>query len=201
MDIEGTFAEAKAAADEGRAKDALGLLAELLRHEVGYEPAHELVFELLHEASQNLELIEFYRDLLKEKLDDPDLTIYLSRAYAQGGKDSLAVLQLQKILKKDPSPKAYAELARTYGRMNKIRMALEAINSAIAADPSYGVAHRERVRLLTASGEKDEAAVHAVDSLSCPEIDPETRAWLETADAFLEAGHNPPDRLLQNGKA
>lgn len=201
MDIDGTFAEAKAAAGEGRAKDALALLAELLRAEVGYEPAHDLVFEIFSDPSQNLELIEFYRDLLKEKADDPDLTIRLSRAYAQGGKDSLAVLQLQKIIKKDSNPKAFAELARTYGRMNKIRMALEAINSAIAADPSYGAAHKERVRLLTASGERDEAAVHAVDSLACPQIDADTRAWLETADAFLEAGHNPPDRFMQNGKA
>ncbi len=201
MDIEGTFTEAKSAADEGRAKDALGQLSALLRENVGYDPAHDLVFEIYHEPSQNLELIEFYRDLLKDKVDDPDLTIRLSRAYAQGGKDSLAVLQLQKILKKDSNPKAFAELARTYGRMNKIRMALEAINSAIAADPSYGFAHRERVRLLTASGEKDEAAVHAVDSLACPQLDPDTRAWLETADAFLEAGHNPPDRLMQNGKS
>lgn len=201
MDIAGTFAEAKSAATEDRAKEALGLLAGLLREDVSYDPAHDLDFEIFSDPSQNLELIEFYRDLLKEKADDPDLTIRLSRAYAQGGKDSLAVLQLQKILKKDSNPKAFAELARTYGRMNKIRMALEAINSAIAADPSYGAAHRERVRLLTASGEKDEAAVHAVDSLACPQLDPDTRVWLETADAFLEAGHNPPDKLMQNGKA
>lgn len=200
MDIAGTFAEAKSAVAEDRARDSLGLLASLLREETGYDPAHDLVFEIFHDPSQNLELIEFYRDLLKDKPDDPDLTIRLSRAYAQGGKDSLAVLQLQKILKKEANPKAFAELARTYARMNKIRMALEAINSAIAADPSYGAAHRERVRMLTASGEKDEAAVHAVDSLACPELDSDTRAWLETADAFLEAGHNPPDKLLHNGK-
>lgn len=201
MDIAATIAEARGALAEGRAKDALGLLSDVLREDVACEPAHDLVFEILSEPSQNLELVEFYRDLLKVHVEDTELTIRLSRAYAQGNKDSLAVLQLQKILKKEANPKAFAELARTYGRMNKIRMALEAINSAIAADPSYGAAHRERVRLLTASGEKDEAAVHAVDSLCCNELDADTRAWLEVADAFLEAGHNPPDGFLQNGKA
>ncbi|MEW6277641.1 MAG: hypothetical protein AB1758_03380 [Candidatus Eremiobacterota bacterium] len=199
MEVGPSLEQAAALVAGGKPKEALALYQRVLTQDPLCQPAHDSVFQILGGPSQNLDLVEFYRDLLKVHQDDVELTIRLARAYAQGGKDSLAVLQIQKILKKDPHPKAFAELARIYGRMQKIRMALEAINNAIAIDPGYGPAHRERVRLLASSGEREEAAIHAVDSLAFPQIDSETRTWLETVDAFLEAGHNPPDAIW-NGK-
>lgn len=159
---------------------------------------HQQVYDALSGQDEARALIDFYRQLQRNNPDDWRHLVNLARAYSQTGKDSLAVVQLQKLLRSDPSLKeVWMDLARCYQRLKKVELALRALNSAIEVDPGFAEAHVERVRLLTSTDELEEAAAAVVFSLECEQLKPAVAEWLEEVDAHLESGYRPPDELLQ----
>lgn len=155
------------------------------------------IYSLLLGPEQGRGLVDFYKDLQKANPDDWRHLVNLARAYSKTGKDSLAVVQLQKLLRNDPTLRdVWMDLAQCYRRLDKVELALRALNSVIDLHPSFSEAHIERVRLLAKSGELEEAAAAAVFSLDCQELDTTLRDWLEDMDASLEDGQMPDQDLL-----
>ena len=145
------------------------------------------------------QLIDFYRQLQRSHADDWKHLVNLARAYSATGKDSLAVVQLQKLLRTDSSLlEVWMDLAQCYQRLNKTELALRALNSAIDIDPGFEVAHLARVKLLVETQEYQEAAAAVVFSLSCEQLSQSVIEWLEQLDEFLESKLEPPAELLAN---
>lgn len=141
-------------------------------------------------------LIDFYRQLQRGYPDDWRYLVNLSRAYSATGKDSLAVVQLQKILRNDPSLlEVWMDLATCYFRLNKIELALRTINSAIDIDPGFEEAHAMRVQMLIEAKEYQEAALAVVLSLTSQRLSEPMITWLESLDEFLESKLTPPSSL------
>jgi tetratricopeptide (TPR) repeat protein len=153
-------------------------------------------FPIPDEARQ---LIDFYRQLQRAHADDWRHLVNLARAYSATGKDSLAVVQLQKLLRTDSSLlEVWMDLALCYQRLKKTELALRALNSAIDIDPSFEKAHLSRARLLVETDEYEEAAAAVVFSLSSDKLSKPVVEWLEKLDEFLESRMEPPAELLES---
>ncbi|MBI3926323.1 MAG: tetratricopeptide repeat protein [Armatimonadetes bacterium] len=158
---------------------------------------HQAVCFLLSDPAQSRRLIDFYRHLQREFPDAWQHQLNLARAYSQTGKDSMAVVQLQKLLRNDPTlTDVWMELARCYYRLQKVELALRALNSVLDVRPDFCEAHLERVRLLVDSGDLEEAAAAAIFSLEAEGLSRSVRDWLEEVDALLESGQNPPADVM-----
>lgn len=155
------------------------------------------VYEHFPVPDESRQLIDFYRQLQRVYPEDWRHLVNLARAYSATGKDSLAVVQLQKLLRTDSSLlEVWMDLALCYQRLKKTELALRTINSAIDIDPSFEKAHLARVHLLIETEEFQEAATAVVFSLACDRLDQSVIEWLEKLDEFLESGIKPPDELL-----
>ena len=131
-------------------EQALNSIRDQLQEDPFNQGLHQQVYDALSGQDEARALIDFYRQLQRNNPDDWRHLVNLARAYSQTGKDSLAVVQLQKLLRSDPSLKeVWMDLARCYQRLKKVELALRALNSAIEVDPGFAEAHIERVRLLT----------------------------------------------------
>ena len=157
------------------------------------------IYEHFPLPDESRQLIDFYRQLQRVHPDDWRQLVNLARAYSATGKDSLAVVQLQKLLRTDSSLlEVWMDLAQCYQRLKKTELALRAINSAIDIDPSFEVAHLARVRLLIETEEYQEAAAAVVFSLACDRLSQPIMEWLEGLDEFLESSLQPPAELLNS---
>jgi tetratricopeptide (TPR) repeat protein len=148
------------------------------------------------------QIIDFYRQLQRAHSDDWRHLVNLARAYSATGKDSLAVVQLQKLLRTDSSLlEVWMDLAECYQRLKKTELALRALNSAIDIDPSFERAHLSRAKLLVETEEFEEAAAAVVFSLSSDKLSKPVVEWLEALDEFLESRIDPPKSLLEAAPA
>lgn len=155
------------------------------------------IYEHYPLPEESRQLIDFYRQLQRVHPDDWRHLVNLARAYSATGKDSLAVVQLQKLLRTDSALlEVWMDLALCYQRLKKTELALRALNSAIDIDPSFEEAHLARVRLLIATEEYEEAAAAVVFSLASDRLSPEVVGWLEQLDEFLESKLQPPQELV-----
>lgn len=153
-------------------------------------------FPIQDEARQ---LIDFYRQLQRHHPDDWRHLVNLARAYSATGKDSLAVVQLQKLLRTDSSLlEVWMDLALCYQRLKKTELALRALNSAIDIEPSFERAHLTRAKLLVETDEFEEAAAAVVFSLASDKLSQPVIDWLEKLDEFLESHLRPPQELLES---
>jgi tetratricopeptide (TPR) repeat protein len=157
------------------------------------------VYEHYPLPDESRNLIDFYRQLQRIHPDDWRHLVNLARAYSATGKDSLAVVQLQKLLRTDSSLlEVWMDLAMCYQRLKKTELALRAINSAIDIDPSFEEAHLARVKLLIETEEYQEAAAAVVFSLACDRLSRPVIEWLEKLDEFLESSLEPPRELVDS---
>ena len=182
---------------QGQLESALELFRQRLIVNPFNPKIHKWIYGLLLGPDQGRGLVEFYRDIQKANPDDWRHLVNLGRAYSRTGKDSLAVVQLQKLLRSDSSLlEVWMDLAHCYLRLDKSELALRALNSLVELHPEHAQAHVERVRLLARAKEFDEAAAAAVFSLECKQLPANVREWLEEMDLYLEAGHPPQDDLI-----
>lgn len=175
-----------------------------VRDSLGGDPFSEglnaSVYEHFPLPDQSRQLIDFYRQLQRNHPDDWRHLVNLARAYSATGKDSLAVVQLQKLLRSDSSLlEVWMDLAGCYQRLKKSELALRALNSAIDIDPGFEKAHLVRAKLLVETEEFEEAAAAVVFSLSSDKLSPQVVEWLEKLDEFLESRITPPAELLEPG--
>lgn len=158
----------------------------------------ELVESLLSQPHAGHGLVEFFRDLQKSAPDDWRAVLNLARAYSKTGKDSLAVVQLQKLLRSESDcPEVWMELAGCYKRLDKVELALRALNSLIDLKPDYAPAHVERVRMLLDSDDLEEATAASVFSLEVRDLPEVVRNWLDKVNLQLEQGLLPSLELLE----
>ncbi len=76
-------------------------------------------------------LVQVYRALATDYgEEDPYHVLNLARAYVHTGSDSLAVLQLRKYVKNEPTAEGYRELGDVYERMGKGELAQQAFKKA-----------------------------------------------------------------------
>jgi Flp pilus assembly protein TadD len=177
----------------GDVEGALRLFKSHLKDEPFDTKIVGLVDSLLLAPEQGRGLIEFYKDLQKESPDDWRLLVSLARAYSRTGKDSLAVVQLQKLLRTDSEhPEVWMELATCYKRLDKLELALRALNSLIDIQPDYAPAHMARLRFLVESDDLQEAAAASIFSLETRDLPPPVRDWLDKVNLHLEQGLKPP---------
>ena len=163
------------------------------------EDLNARIYEHFPVETESRQLIDFYRQLQRNHPDDWRHLVNLARAYSATGKDSLAVVQLQKLLRTDSSLlEVWMDLAMCYQRLKKTELALRALNSAIDIDPSFEKAHLSRARLLVETEEFEEAAAAVVFSLSSEKLSQPVVDWLEELDEFLEAKLDPPKSLLES---
>lgn len=163
------------------------------------EELNARIYEHFPLPQESRQLIDFYRQLQRHHADDWRHLVNLARAYSSTGKDSLAVVQLQKLLRTDSSLlEVWMDLALCYQRLKKTELALRALNSAIDIDPSFEKAHLARAKLLVETEEFDEAAAAVVFSLSSDRLSKPVVDWLEKLDEFLESRLEPPSELLQS---
>ena len=163
------------------------------------EDLNARIYEHFPVETESRQLIDFYRQLQRNHPDDWRHLVNLARAYSATGKDSLAVVQLQKLLRTDSSLlEVWMDLALYYQRLKKTELALRALNSAIDIDPSFEKAHLSRARLLVETEEFEEAAAAVVFSLSSEKLSQPVVDWLEKLDEFLEAKLDPPKSLLES---
>jgi tetratricopeptide (TPR) repeat protein len=182
---------------EGRLETALDLFRSRLAQEPTDKKIHDWIFSLLSAHDQGRGLVDFYRDVQKTHPDDWRHLVNLARAYSQTGKDSLAVVQLQKLLRTDSTLReVWIDLALCYQRLDKLELALRALNSLLDLHPDCSEAHTERVRLLVRSGDLQEATAAAIFSLEVSNLEPPVRDWLEEVDLVLEVGDTPNEDLL-----
>jgi tetratricopeptide (TPR) repeat protein len=157
------------------------------------------IYEHYPLPDESRQLIDFYRQLQRVHPDDWRHLVNLARAYSATGKDSLAVVQLQKLLRTDSSLlEVWMDLALCYQRLKKTELALRAINSAIDIEPSFEDAHLARVKLLIDTEEYQEAAAAVVFSLACDRLSRPVIEWLEKLDEFLESSIPPPADLIDS---
>lgn len=158
----------------------------------------EMVYSLLSRADAGAQLVDFFRDLQKAVPDDWRATLNLARAYSKLGKDSLAVVQLQKLLRTETDvPEVWMELALLYQRLDKVELALRALNSLIDLQPDYAPAHVARLRTLLEINDLEEAAAASVFSLEVAQLPEAVREWLDKVNLQLEQGGPPGLELLE----
>lgn len=157
----------------------------------------ELVDSLLLQSDAG-RLVDFFRDLQKAAPDDWRAALNLARAYSRTGKDSLAVVQLQKLLRSESDlPEVWMELAGCYKRLDKSELALRALNSLIDLHPDYSPAHIARLRTLLDIDDLEEATVASVFSLEQRQLPQPVRNWLDKLNLHLEQGLRPPAELIE----
>lgn len=190
-------AEANMLILQGNVEGALALFKERLSLHPFEPRVVDLVESMLLAPDQGRGLVDFYRDLQKSNPDDWRQVVNLARAYAKTGKDSLAVVQLQKLLRSESQhAEVWMELATCYKRLDKTELALRALNSLIDIQSFYAPAHLARVRYLVEADDLEEAAAATVFSLEVRELDAKTRDWLDKVNLALEQGKKPDEDLL-----
>ncbi|MFN8611288.1 MAG: type II secretion system F family protein [Vulcanimicrobiota bacterium] len=171
---------------------------QLLKAHLPQDPFDRQLLALADSLLEGPALIEFYRDLHKSAPDDWRLVVVLAGAYSRTGKDSLAVVQLQKLLRTESDhPEVWMELAKCYKRLDKSELALRALNSLIDIQPDYAQAHTTRLRYLLESGDLEEATAASIFSLEVRQLPQELLSWLDKVNLHLEQGHRPPEDLLR----
>lgn len=179
---------------EGNIEAALALL----KSHLPQDPFDRQLLGLVDSLLEGPALIEFYRDLHKSAPDDWRLVVVLAGAYSRTGKDSLAVVQLQKLLRTESEhPEVWMELAKCYKRLDKSELALRALNSLIDIQPDYPQAHVTRLRFLLEAGDMEEATAASIFSLEVRNLPPELLGWLDKVNLHLEQGLQPPEDLLR----
>ncbi len=187
---------------QGNVEGALALFREHLKNDPFEPRVVELVDSLLMAPDQGRGLVDFYRDLQKTYPDDWRLVVSLARAYSKTGKDSLAVVQLQKLLRNESQhAEVWMELAICYKRLDKLELALRALNSLIDTQPTYGPAHVARVRYLIEADDLNEAAAASIFSLEVAGLSAPVRDWVDKVNLQLEQGLRPEDDLLYRSVA
>ena len=182
---------------QGDVEGALSLFKGHLKDEPFDPKVVGLVESLLLAPDQGRGLVDFYRDLQKTYPDDWRLVVSLARAYSKTGKDSLAVVQLQKLLRTDSQhAEVWMELATCYRRLDKIELALRALNSLIDIQPTHAPAHVARIRYLVEAGDLTEAAAASIFSLEVGGLEHAVRDWIDKVNLALEQGLRPDDDLL-----
>jgi Flp pilus assembly protein TadD len=182
---------------QGDVEGALSLFKAHLKDNPFDPKVVSLVDSLLLAPDQGRGLVDFYRDLQKTYPDDWRLLVCLARAYSKTGKDSLAVVQLQKLLRSDSQhAEVWMELATCYRRLDKIELALRALNSLLDVQPQETPAHVARIRYLVEANDLAEAAAATVFSLEVAGLDPKVRDWIDKMNLHLEQGLRPDDDLL-----
>ncbi len=177
--------------------DVGGALA-LLKSHLLQDPLESRLTDLVDSLLEGAGLIEFYRDLQKSAPEDWRLVVVLAAAYSRSGKDSLAVVQLQKLLRSDSDhPEVWMALAQCYRRLDKSELALRALNSLIDLQPKYPQAHVTRLLYLLESGDLVEATAASIFSLEVKELPAELLSWLDKVNLYLEQGLQPPAALLE----
>ena len=166
------------------------------------EHLNQQIYEHFPLPAEARQLIDFYRQLQRSHTADWRHLVNLARAYSATGKDSLAVVQLQKLLRTDSSLlEVWMDLASCYQRLKKTELALRALNSAIDIEPAFEKAHLHRAKLLVETEEYQEAAAAVVFSLSSDQLSQPVVDWLEELDEFLESQLEPPKELLESAPA
>lgn len=182
---------------QGNVEGALALFREHLKKDPFEPKVVELVDSLLMAPDQGRGLVDFYRELQKANPDDWRLVVSLARAYSKTGKDSLAVVQLQKLLRNESQhAEVWMELAVCYKRLDKLELALRALNSLIDIQAAYGPAHIARVRYLIEAEDLNEAAAASIFSLEVAGLSAPVRDWVDKVNLALEQGLCPEDDLL-----
>lgn len=182
---------------QGNVEGALALFREHLKNDPFEPKVVELVDSLLMAPDQGRGLVDFYRELQKANPDDWRLVVSLARAYSKTGKDSLAVVQLQKLLRNESQhAEVWMELAICYKRLDKLELALRALNSLIDIQAVYGPAHVARIRYLIEADDLNEAAAASIFSLEVAGLNAPVRDWLDKVNLQLEQGLRPEDDLL-----
>jgi predicted Zn-dependent protease len=181
----------------GQVEEALNLFKQHLGHFPFDSHVQDLVESLLLAPDQGRGLVDFFRDLQKSYPDDWRQVVNLARAYSKTGKDSLAVVQLQKLLRAETQHcEVWMELATCYRRLDKLELALRALNSLIEVQADHGPAHMARIRYLVESGDLEEAAAATIFSLEVKGLAPGLKDWLDKVNLELEQGKKPDDELL-----
>lgn len=182
----------------GDVEGALKLFKEHLGKDPFDSKVVELVESLLLAPDQGRGLVDFYRDLQKNHPDDWRMVVALARSYSRTGKDSLAVVQLQKLLRGETQqPDVWMELATCYRRLDKIELALRALNSLIDVKSDFAPAHVARVRYLVEAGELEEATAATIFSLDVKTLPKPVRDWMDRMNLVLEQGLRPDEEFLQ----
>lgn len=177
--------------------DVGGALA-LLKSHMLQDPLASKLSDLVDSLLEGAGLIEFYRDLQKSAPEDWRLVVVLAAAYSRSGKDSLAVVQLQKLLRTDSDhPEVWMALAQCYRRLDKAELALRALNSLIDLQPNFPKAHVTRLLYLLDSGDLEEATAASIFSLEVKDLPAELLSWIDKVNLHLEQGKRPPEELLQ----
>jgi predicted Zn-dependent protease len=190
-------AEANQLILQGNVEGALNLFKEHLGLKPFDPHVLELVDSMLLAPDQGRGLVDFFRDLQKNNPDDWRQVVNLARAYSKTGKDSLAVVQLQKLLRTESQhAEVWMELATCYKRLDKTELALRALNSLIDIQAQYAPAHIARVRYLLEADDLEEAAAATVFSLEVPNLDPKARDWVDKVNLQLELGQRPDEDLV-----
>ena len=182
---------------QGNVEGALSLFRQHLGQNPFDSKVVELVESLLLAPDQGRGLVDFYRDLQKEHPEDWRQVVTLARAYSKTGKDSLAVVQLQKLLRSESQHvEVWMELATCYKRLDKLELALRALNSLIDVQPSYPAAHVARVRYLVEADDISEATASTIFSLEVKDLPLPIRDWLDKVNLALEQHQKPDEDLL-----
>lgn len=183
----------------GDVEGALQLLKAYLIGDPFEAKVTSLVESLLLSPDQGRGLVRFYNDLQKSQPDDWRFLVCLARACAKTGKESLAVVHLQKVLRKNGEfPEVWMELATCYMRLQKPELALRALNSLIDLQSNYAPAHVSRLRYLVETGDLEEAAAASIFSLGIKDLPPSVQEWLDLVNLQLEQGLKPDPDLLQD---
>jgi len=182
---------------QGNVQGALSLFQAHLKDDPFDSKVTSLVDSLLLAPDQGRGLVDFYKDLQRSAPEDWRLLVCLARAYSKTGKDSLAVVQLQKLLRSDSQhPEVWMELAMCYRRLEKLELALRALNSLLDVQANYAPAHIARLRLLVEASDLMEAAAASIFSLEVKDLPQPVRDWLDKMNLQLEQGLRPSDELL-----
>lgn len=177
--------------------DVNGALA-LLKSRLLQDPLETRLTDLVDSLLEGAGLIEFYRDLQKSGPDDWRLVVVLAAAYSRSGKDSLAVVQLQKLLRTNSDhPEVWMALAQCYRRLDKAELALRALNSLIDLQSNFPKAHVTRLLYLLESGDLEEATAASIFSLEVKDLPADLLSWLDKVNLYLEQGKRPPEELLE----
>ena len=174
---------------------------ELFRPDAIAHPSSQHCFSQIQRLflgiDQGRYLVDFYRDLQKSDPENLNHLLNLAKVYSVTGKDSLAVVQLQKLLRADSGLKdGWMELALCYIRLGKQELAQRALNSLLDLHPGCTEAHVERVRVLLQAGDTQEALANTIFSLESKELTAALRNWLEEIDEHLELNLQPSTQLL-----
>jgi Tfp pilus assembly protein PilF len=149
-----------AAAKRGRNNDAAGYYRQALAADPGLQAAAQNLTVALLASGKAEEALPIYEDYLNSNSTDLDMVNNYAGALSEAGRSTDAVLQIQKLLYKDPkNTRAYKTLARIYFLAGSYRMSQMASGNALKLDDKDADIHNNIALTFLKEGKEAEAVV------------------------------------------